>query len=253
MDVYDRGTRIVAEDDRLRLFEIYIAKATSFFGLAATRDIYSRAIEVLPDKECRTMCLSFAQVEIKLGEIDRARIIYTHASQMCDPRVDASFWKTWSDFEVKYGNEDTFKEMLRIKRSVQAKFNTDVGYMSAQLLAGQPVPVQQSSIPEQDAPRTMADLEALALAEQAAEEESQKPRTMVGFVRATVTEPVAKAPVVSTIETPTANPDEITIEEEEEETIVERVQVPAAVFGSIKLPVEEEDDLGAKERFKRKR
>ena len=35
-------------------------------------------------------------------------------------------------FEVKYGNEDTYKEMLRIKRSVQAQFNTDVGYIASQ-------------------------------------------------------------------------------------------------------------------------
>ena len=36
------------------------------------------------------------------------------------------FWKTWHDFEVHHGNEDTFREMLRIKRSVQAQFNTQV-------------------------------------------------------------------------------------------------------------------------------
>lgn len=32
----------------------------------------------------------------------------------------------WHDFEVRHGNEDTFREMLRIKRSVQAQFNTQV-------------------------------------------------------------------------------------------------------------------------------
>ena len=37
-----------------------------------------------------------------------------------------SFWKVWHDFEVRHGNEDTFREMLRIKRSVQAQFNTQV-------------------------------------------------------------------------------------------------------------------------------
>lgn len=33
------------------------------------------------------MCLQFADLETKLGEIDRARAIYAHCSQMCDPRV----------------------------------------------------------------------------------------------------------------------------------------------------------------------
>ena len=38
---------------------------------------------------------------------------------------------------MKHGNEDTVREMLRIKRSVQATFNTQVNFMSAQLLAAQ--------------------------------------------------------------------------------------------------------------------
>lgn len=37
-------------------------------------------------------------------------------------QTQPGFWKTWHDFEVQHGNEDTFKEMLRIKRSVQATF-----------------------------------------------------------------------------------------------------------------------------------
>ena len=36
---------------------------------------------------CRDMCLRYAELETKLGEIDRARAIYIHGSQMSDPRV----------------------------------------------------------------------------------------------------------------------------------------------------------------------
>ena len=35
----------------------------------------------------REMCLRFADLERKLGEIDRARAVYAHCSQICDPRV----------------------------------------------------------------------------------------------------------------------------------------------------------------------
>jgi len=72
------------------------------------------------------MCLRFADMETKLGEIDRARAIYGHCSQMADPRVAGDFWQAWKDFEVKHGNEDTLREMLRIKRSVQHTYNTQV-------------------------------------------------------------------------------------------------------------------------------
>ena len=114
------------------MFTIYIAKATENFGLPATRPIYERALEVLPNRQTAQMCLRFASLERKLGEIDRARSIYAHASQFCDPRVDPKFWAEWNSFEIETGSEDTFREMLRIKRSVQAQFNTAASYLVAQ-------------------------------------------------------------------------------------------------------------------------
>lgn len=76
-------------------------------------------------------------MERKLGEIDRARAIYAHASQFCDPRVNPNFWAEWNSFEIETGSEDTFREMLRIKRSVQAQFNTEASYLAAQMASKQ--------------------------------------------------------------------------------------------------------------------
>ena len=42
----------------------------------------------------------YAKVERGLGEIDRARAIYVHASSMADPRRDPGFWADWNAFEV---------------------------------------------------------------------------------------------------------------------------------------------------------
>ncbi|KAJ9117947.1 pre-mRNA-splicing factor syf1 [Naganishia adeliensis] len=124
MNIYDRAATA--------MYTIYIAKATANYGLPATRPIYQRAIEVLPDRQTAEMCLRFAAMERKLGEIDRARAIYAHASQFCDPRTYPEFWKEWNSFEIDTGSEDTFREMLRIKRSVQAAFNTEASYLVAQ-------------------------------------------------------------------------------------------------------------------------
>jgi len=117
------------------MFTIYIAKATANYGLPATRPIYERALEVLPDRQTAEMCLRFAALERKLGEIDRARAIYGHASQFCDPRTNPKFWVEWNTFEIETGSEDTFREMLRIKRSVQAQFNTEASYLAAETMA----------------------------------------------------------------------------------------------------------------------
>ena len=122
MRIYERATRAVADEDRMDMFNFYITKSASNFGLTSTRPIYERAISALPDGEAKEMCLKFAEMERRLGEIDRARAIYGHASQFCDPRTSPEFWKKWESFEVQHGNEDTYKEMLRIKRSVQAQY-----------------------------------------------------------------------------------------------------------------------------------
>lgn len=49
--------------------------------------------QVLSDEHAREMCLRFADMECKLGEIDRARAIYSFCSQICDPRVSMSPWQ----------------------------------------------------------------------------------------------------------------------------------------------------------------
>ena len=135
MRIYERATRAVADEDKFDLFNFYITKSAANFGLTSTRPIYERAIAALPDREARDMCLKFAEMERRLGEIDRARAIFGHASQFCDPRTTPTFWQKWESFEVQHGNEDTFKEMLRIKRSVQAQYNTDVSFIASQALA----------------------------------------------------------------------------------------------------------------------
>lgn len=135
MRIYERATRAVADEDRFEMFDFYITKSASNFGLTSTRPIYERAIEALPDSEAKEMCLKFAEMERRLGEIDRSRAIYGHASQFCDPRISPEFWTRWEHFEITHGNEDTFKEMLRIKRSVQAQYNTDVNFIASQALA----------------------------------------------------------------------------------------------------------------------
>ncbi|KAI9783433.1 MAG: pre-mRNA-splicing factor syf1 [Peltula sp. TS41687] len=122
MRIYERATRAVGEEDQWEMFNYHITQCATNFGLPATRPIYQRAIEMLPEKDAKKMCLRYAEVERKLGEIGRARNLYGHASQWCDPRTSPSFWAHWEAFEVKHGNEDTFKEMLRFKRSIQAQY-----------------------------------------------------------------------------------------------------------------------------------
>eukprot|EP00899_Mesostigma_viride_P029614 jgi/Mesvir1/9838/Mv22381-RA.2 len=101
MAIYDRAMRNLPEEERLGVFDIYVARATQLFGISKTREIYESAIESgLADKDVKAVCLRYAALERKLGEIDRARAIFCHAAQLADPRTDTIFWEQWHQFEV---------------------------------------------------------------------------------------------------------------------------------------------------------
>lgn len=68
-------------------------------------------------------------MERKLGEINRARAIYQHMSQFCNPRVrenEEQFWSIWEKFEVYHGNEDTYSDYMRAKRTVELRFSVAI-------------------------------------------------------------------------------------------------------------------------------
>uniref|UniRef100_T1P7U2 Tetratricopeptide repeat protein n=1 Tax=Musca domestica TaxID=7370 RepID=T1P7U2_MUSDO len=272
MAVYDRATSAVKPEEMYDMYNIFVKKAAEIYGLPRTREIYEKAIETLPEENMRQMCVRFAEMETKLGEIDRARAIYAHCSQVCDPRITAEFWQTWKEFEVRHGNEDTMREMLRIKRSVQATYNTQVNMMAAQFMT--------SNAPA-DAAGTDAMRQLDAKATEAAASQQQKlppqpPKpsgaSNIMFVRGETQGGAARDKVV--------NPDEIDIgdsededDDEEEEggddgtngddnskatrkddndnvmkkLRIEQKSIPAKVFGGLKTKAnngddEEEDD-----------
>lgn len=71
------------------------------------REVYEQAIEStppddLPDADVRDMCLRYAALERKLGEVDRARAIFIHASALSNPNSDRVFWAEWKAFEVRH-------------------------------------------------------------------------------------------------------------------------------------------------------
>ncbi|KAJ2162772.1 pre-mRNA-splicing factor syf1 [Coemansia sp. RSA 552] len=129
--VYERATRAVGRGERLEMYRYYAAKTAELAGAAASRVVYEQGIEQLADSEALELSLEYARAERQLGEVDRARALYAYASQFADPRADPKLWTVWHEFEVAHGNEDSFREMLRVKRSVQARYNTDARFLAA--------------------------------------------------------------------------------------------------------------------------
>uniref|UniRef100_A0A2K5JW01 Pre-mRNA-splicing factor SYF1 n=1 Tax=Colobus angolensis palliatus TaxID=336983 RepID=A0A2K5JW01_COLAP len=234
MAVYERATRAVEPAQQYDMFNIYIKRAAEIYGVTHTRGIYQKAIEVLSDEHAREMCLRFADMECKLGEIDRARAIYSFCSQICDPRTTGAFWQTWKDFEVRHGNEDTIKEMLRIRRSVQATYNTQVNFMASQML----------KVSGSATGTAWPDLGFLGLEPQVLKGTSLRAGPSPGGLGQSWPVPRSDASREELAElAQQVNPEEIQLGEDEDEdemdlepneVRLEQQSVPAAVFGSLK-------------------
>uniref|UniRef100_A0A0A8Y1V8 XPA-binding protein, putative n=1 Tax=Arundo donax TaxID=35708 RepID=A0A0A8Y1V8_ARUDO len=272
MNVYDEAARAVPNSERMSMYEIYIARAAELFGVPRTRQIYEQAIESgLPDRDVMTMCMKFAELERSLGEIDRSRAIYVHASNYADPNTHSDFWKKWNDFEIQHGNEDTFREMLRIKRTVAASRSQTHFILPEYLMQREQGlnldeavdTLKRAGVPEDE----MAALERQlapgpSTAPPAAPSTATTPANrMMNFVSAGV-----EAQAESSRQQAGNNEDiELPDESDDEEPDVQIAEksVPAAVFGELgkraaenreeSSGAQENEQLGALERIKRRR
>ncbi|CAL2257947.1 unnamed protein product [Prunus armeniaca] len=245
MKIYDEATKAVPNHEKLSMYEIYIARAAEIFGIPKTREIYEQAIKSgLPDKDVKTMCLKYAELEKSLGEIDCARGVYVFASQFLDPRSDIDFWNKWHEFEAHF----ILPEYMMQK---DQRLNIDEAKHK----------LKQAGVPEDE----MAALER-QLAPVAKDTTTKDGNRKVGFVSAGVESQMDEEIKVTAIH------EEIELLEEsdsEDDEMVEIAlkEVPSAVFGELanKRKEAEKDEggdvaaatkdgdshLGALERIKR--
>jgi pre-mRNA-splicing factor SYF1 len=266
MGILDRATRAVPEAEKPGMFNIYLSKATSSFGVTRTREIFDKAVEQLPEKYAKDFCLRYAALERRLGEIDRARAIYTFASQLCDPKVETVFWQTWREFEYAHGSKDTFREMLRIKRSVAAKFSSGVNIIAANEMLVHAKKTQEMEarnamkMLEDDGAENPESVQDISMGGQqdAAPALPAFTRSAINFQKSASTLEPDNTPVQ-----PSKNDEEINLDDDEEDdeegeeaekVKIQQKAVPSAVFGGYAAAAEaEESGNGAKDRLKKRK
>jgi pre-mRNA-splicing factor SYF1 len=127
IEVYDKALRDVPDNEKLEVFNVYMQKAVDFFGIGKTRALYEEAYSLLTEpRDIIEAGLKFAQIERKLGEIDRCRALYGYLADYSNPRhpEDEKYWKAWNEFEIYHGNRETYSEMMRTKRTVITKYSS---------------------------------------------------------------------------------------------------------------------------------
>ena len=232
VSIFEDAVKKVPAEERLSVYEVYLAKAWDYFGVPKVREVYEMAFNAeppfhLPDADARTMCIRFAALETKLGEIPRARGIFTQSSSLADPRSPqcAAFWEAWNDFEVQHGNEETFREMLRIKRSVAAALS-DTHFNTAIIDAAALGTATLTAVKRRREEEAGGGEQGLA----------QPLGTRVpGFVSAGVMQQGKTDEAEKDVAQQLVNPEDIDLGEfeEEEEAVVEAKEVPSSVYGEL--------------------
>ena len=266
MTIYDKASKNVPIDQRMAVYDVYIAKAMDFFGIGKVREIYQTAIEAQPphelsDEDCKKMFVRFATLEKNLGEIDRARAIYTQASYLADPDKDkynhsfqssvhAPFCEMAGSFGMR-GMNLRFDMGMKIHFAKCGALSDPWLPVSAKCISTRQRSKQPCHLCQVISSISFAlytyiyhtgaepmDTSAIAALEKKVDRE-QEPEVFGKFVKGEVIQTAPSQPQPSTSSDVTANPEILSLEEDDEEEEeaeidVAEKDVPEAVFGGLK-------------------
>ncbi|KJP88707.1 hypothetical protein AK88_01588 [Plasmodium fragile] len=123
LSIYKEAVPFLPEPDKIKFYKLFISKVSKSYGVHKAREAFEEAIQTLKDDDAREICLLYIDMEYKLNEYQRVRALYIYTAQFTNPSVHVSFYQDWREFEALHGNEHTFRDMIRIKRSVLSLFS----------------------------------------------------------------------------------------------------------------------------------
>ena len=119
IEIFEKAVRDVPITQKPEVFLMFMQRVLDFYGIVKMRNLFEQGFELFTETQhIIELGLQFVTIEKKLGETERARSIFTYISQYCDARKldHQKFWVKWNEFEVYFGTQDSFREMMRIKR-----------------------------------------------------------------------------------------------------------------------------------------
>lgn len=132
--ILKKGILNVDIKDKVELYEILIQLKIDNYGISSSRDEFQEAINILPTNFALPFILKFTSIEIQLKEYERARSLFKYGSQLQSVEKNSKLWDSWNDFELSFGNVDTYKELLKSKRFATDQFKVnseDLGFVKS--------------------------------------------------------------------------------------------------------------------------
>lgn len=115
---------------KLELWDLAIEKTKTHFGLEAARPLYEECITEIPCDRSSKYIISFADIEVVLGETVRAREILKYGSTLLPPARNDELWSYWEMFEVNNGDKQTYKDMVKLKMKLEVEMKVDTEHIS---------------------------------------------------------------------------------------------------------------------------
>ncbi|KAH3900325.1 uncharacterized protein SCODWIG_01701 [Saccharomycodes ludwigii] len=123
-NVYLKGIKDnhVSIDNKITLWNHLLKLSKSHLSLDITRSLYEECLLSIPNSKCADFIIDFAKLEIAVNEFTRARAILKYGVQLASVLTFAKVWDFWREFELDHGDRNTFKDILKLKRSTEEKF-----------------------------------------------------------------------------------------------------------------------------------
>lgn len=102
-----------------------LAECMRIEGAVGVRRTFEDAIQKFSknDKLVIEFCMEYCGFEQRLGQLERGRKLLAHGSQYANPKKFEYFWDFWKNYEISHGNEETYKNMKRVRRAVEIAFS----------------------------------------------------------------------------------------------------------------------------------
>ncbi|CDK24727.1 unnamed protein product [Kuraishia capsulata CBS 1993] len=144
MKIYKRALSVATEPEvKLELYKIYTTKAIELLGPNFARQIFEQAYVDIPVSTpgfAETVIVGFAFLEAELKQLTRAREIFKQGAEMVSLATRKIYkdeqrellWNKWKQFELEFGDEESYKQMLRLKRRIEEKMGKSVTELLSQ-------------------------------------------------------------------------------------------------------------------------
>lgn len=126
VDILLQGCRNTSNlESKITLWQLCISKVKALLSSEESRKFYEECVQSLPNSKAIKFVIEFSMTEAALNEVERARELLKYGAQLLPPGRNGELWKSWDNFEIQYGDKESYKDMLKLKRRLETEMRVE--------------------------------------------------------------------------------------------------------------------------------